>query len=151
LYVKLHDAVVSTLAFPVLVRISVQSSWLATVEAEQLVTDACTRAVEVKVPNRPKTKPAIAIAAMRVMAIRITVASTGLIALRFRCRVILILVSSYEEAVAEKRAFPPLARIMDPVTCTPAPAAGDARAFPHEAVVSDPPDGTLPPLAMTPV
>jgi len=47
---------------------------------EQFVTLACTLAVEVKVPNRPKTKPAMAIAAMRVMAMRMTVASTGLIA-----------------------------------------------------------------------
>jgi len=31
-------------------------------------------------PNRPKTNPAMAMAAMRVMAMRMTVAKTGLIA-----------------------------------------------------------------------
>ena len=36
-----------------------------------------------KVPNRPKTKPAMAIAAMRVIAMRMTVARTGEIAFLF--------------------------------------------------------------------
>jgi len=45
-----------------------------------VVTLAETCAVLVNVPNRPKTKPAIAIAAMRVMAISMTVARTGEIA-----------------------------------------------------------------------
>jgi len=76
----------------------------------------------VKVPNRPKTKPAIATAAMRVMAMRITVANTGLIALRLLGGRILNLGGSYEEAVAEKSAFPPLAKITEPVIWTPDPA-----------------------------
>ena len=44
---------------------------------------ALTCAVDVKVPNRPKTKPAMAMAAMRVMAMRMTVASTGEMAFLF--------------------------------------------------------------------
>jgi hypothetical protein len=43
-------------------------------------TDALTWAELVNVPKRPNTKPATAMAAMRVIAMRITVARTGEIA-----------------------------------------------------------------------
>ena len=54
------------------------------VGAEQVTVDELIVSVAelVNVPNRPNTKPATAMAAMRVIAIRITVARTGLIALR---------------------------------------------------------------------
>jgi len=119
--VKVQGPTTYAFALPELVKMSVHASCPATAAHE--VTLAWIRAVDVKVPNRPKTKPAIAIAAMRVMAISMTVASTGLIALRLVGGAILILIASYEEAVAEKRAFPPFARMTDPVTCTPAVAA----------------------------
>ena len=45
------------------------------------VTETC--AVLVNDPNRPNTKPAMAMAAMRVMAMRMTVASTGEMAFLF--------------------------------------------------------------------
>jgi len=44
-----------------------------------VVLAAETVAVFVNVPKRPNTKPAIAMAAMRVIAMRMTVAKTGLI------------------------------------------------------------------------
>jgi hypothetical protein len=46
-----------------------------------LVVVALTCAELVKLPNRPNTNPAIAMAAMSVMAMRMTVANTGEIAL----------------------------------------------------------------------
>ena len=49
--------------------------------SEVLITD--TRAVLVNDPKRPKTNPAMAMAAMRVMAMRMTVASTGEMAFLF--------------------------------------------------------------------
>jgi len=61
-----------------------QISWTAKV---QLVTLALTVAVFVNVPNRPNTKPAMAIAAMRVIAIKMTVANTGEIAFLLPVRV----------------------------------------------------------------
>ncbi len=45
--------------------------------AGQLTTEAVTVAELVNDPNRPKTNPAIAMAAMRVIAMRMTVARTG--------------------------------------------------------------------------
>ncbi len=45
-----------------------------------LAPDSETCAEDVNDPKRPKTNPAIAIAAIRVMAIKITVARTGEIA-----------------------------------------------------------------------
>ena len=52
-------------------------------ELAQLATLADICAVLVKVPNRPNTNPAMAMAAMRVMAMRMTVASTGEMAFLF--------------------------------------------------------------------
>jgi len=114
----------------------------------QEVTLACTRAVDVKVPNRPKTKPAMAIAAMRVMAMRITVANTGLIALRLLDGMILIVTNSYEP-VAEKRAFPPFARITAPVTWLPTVAAWPATV--QVTPLSDDPAVMVPPAPTAPV
>jgi len=49
----------------------------------KVVCDIVTCAELVNDPNRPKTNPAIAIAAIRVMAISMTVASTGEMAFLF--------------------------------------------------------------------
>jgi len=58
--------------------------WTFTVQeppaSEQVTATAETCAELVNDPNRPNTNPAMAIAAIRVMAIRMTVASTGEIA-----------------------------------------------------------------------
>ena len=67
-------------AVPVLLRVTVQSYG----EVAEHVAVAVTSALEVNDPNRPNTNPAMAMAAMRVMAMRMTVAMTGEIAfLRF--------------------------------------------------------------------
>jgi len=50
------------------------------VPAKQLTTDSWRLALLVKVPKRPNTKPAIAMAAISVMAMSMTVARTGEIA-----------------------------------------------------------------------
>jgi len=55
----------------------VYTTWL------RFVDTTWTRAELVNDPNRPKTNPAIAIAAMSVMAMRMTVASTGEMAFLF--------------------------------------------------------------------
>jgi hypothetical protein len=60
------------LAVPVLLRLTVQNA----VEAMQEAV-AVTCALEVNEPNRPNTNPAIAMAAIRVMAMSMTVAMTG--------------------------------------------------------------------------
>jgi len=69
--------VADALDVPVLVRLTVHVAGLA-------VTHDTTRAVTVAElvndPNRPNTKPATAMAAMRVMAMRMIVARTGVIA-----------------------------------------------------------------------
>ncbi len=76
-----HVVPIFVFAVPPLNRESVQVP-CAPVPAEHVVTDAVTCAVLVNDPNRPNTNPAMAMAAMRVIAMRITVASTGDIALR---------------------------------------------------------------------
>ena len=70
----------AVLPLPVFVRVSVQTGETTLVHTTEL---ALTRAVLVNVPKRPNTKPATAIAAMRVMAMRMTVASTGEMAFLF--------------------------------------------------------------------
>lgn len=60
---------------PLLVRVTVYEPSTAERPTELTLT----RAVLVNDPNRPKTKPAIPIAAINVIAIRMTVARTGLI------------------------------------------------------------------------
>jgi len=62
-----------TLEVPELVNDRVHTP-VATLHEE---TDTLTWAELVNDPNRPKTNPAMAMAAMRVMAMRMTVASTG--------------------------------------------------------------------------
>jgi len=71
--------VVATLEVPELVRTSVHTLVAPTHE----VTCALTCAELVNEPNRPNTNPAMAMAAMRVMAMRMTVASTGEMAFLF--------------------------------------------------------------------
>jgi len=72
----MEHALTTTLEVPELVRMRVQVPLVLL----QSVTWAATCAELVNDPNRPKTNPAMAMAAMRVMAIRITVAKTGEIA-----------------------------------------------------------------------
>lgn len=64
----------ATLLVPVLVRKSVQDSG---VRPQFELPEAETNAELVKVPNRPKMNPEIAVAAISVTAIMITVARTG--------------------------------------------------------------------------
>jgi hypothetical protein len=78
--VRLHEAVTDVLALPELVNMRAHVSGAAPALEVQEVTLAWTLAVLVNDPNRPNTKPAMAMAAMSVMAISITVARTGLIA-----------------------------------------------------------------------
>jgi len=76
--------VTATLDVPVLVSVTVHWLLFATVvpavPAVHFVTCADTCAELVNDPNRPNTNPAMAMAAMRVIAMRMTVAKTGLIA-----------------------------------------------------------------------
>jgi len=73
---RMLHAVACTFDVPVLVKTTTQTS----VAEVQDVTCADTWAELVKDPKSPNTKPAIAMAAMSVIAIRITVARTGEIA-----------------------------------------------------------------------
>jgi len=68
-------------AVPLLFRVRVQTGLATSGVAPQDTTDAVTVAVFVNDPKRPKTKPAMAMAAIKVIAISMTVAKTGLIAL----------------------------------------------------------------------
>jgi len=67
---------------PVAAQVGAAYAVLATA-AVRFVTLALTCAELVNDPNRPNTNPAIAMAAMRVMAMRMTVASTGEMAFLF--------------------------------------------------------------------
>jgi hypothetical protein len=69
----------AALAVPVFCRVRTQLRPLT----EQVTEIACTVAELVKVPKRPNTKPATAMAAMRVIAMRMTVARTGEMAFLF--------------------------------------------------------------------
>ena len=71
--------VTATLDVPVLVKVTMQVSDVPV----QDVTCALTCAELVNEPKRPNTNPAMAMAAMRVMAMRMTVASTGEMAFLF--------------------------------------------------------------------
>jgi len=77
---KLQAPVMAVLATPVLCRKRVQTSGVPAHEA----APAETIAVLAKVPSRPNMYPAAASADIRVTAIRITVARTGVIALDLR-------------------------------------------------------------------
>jgi len=75
------QAVITALEVPVLVSDRVHTSLLGTAPARvHDITLAEICAELVNDPKRPNTNPAIAIAAIKVIAIRITVARTGLIA-----------------------------------------------------------------------
>jgi len=79
---RLHP-VTATFDVPVFLNVTRQAGPLALLVWAQRLTDAETWAELVNDPKRPKTNPAMATAAMRVIAIRITVASTGEIAFLF--------------------------------------------------------------------
>jgi len=83
------------------------------------VTLAETWAELVKEPNKPKTKPAIAIAAISVMAISITVANTGEIA--FLClRLLMCMLVAFYDQTPVNGAVAPLLRETEPTACDPA-------------------------------
>jgi len=73
----------------------------------------------VKVPKRPNTKPAIAIAAINVIAMSITVAKTGEIPLLRLALWIFNLVVAPYEATAENARGEPLATTREPDTAAP--------------------------------
>ncbi len=76
-----HEQPVRVVAeLPVLERVKIHLAVPCT-PAVQLAEVTATVAVLVNDPKRPKTKPAMAMAAMSVIAIRITVARTGEMAL----------------------------------------------------------------------
>ena len=77
----MEQPAIAVLDVPVLVSVTTHSASVASAALEHSVTVALTAAELVNDPNRPNTNPAMAIAAMRVMAIRMTVASTGEMAL----------------------------------------------------------------------
>ena len=77
----MEQALIAVFEVPELVRLTVQTTLAP--DTVQLVTCADTWAEEVKLPKSPNTNPAMAIAAMRVMAMRMTVASTGEMAFLF--------------------------------------------------------------------
>jgi len=79
--VTLHTVPTLVLAVPEFVRLTVH---VAFAPREHVTMDAVTLAELVNDPKRPNTNPAIAIAAIRVIAISMTVARTGLIAF-LRC------------------------------------------------------------------
>jgi len=70
----------TALEVPVFMIVTVPVGPAASVPCTKAALTSETRAVLVNDPKRPKTNPAMAMAAMRVMAMRMTVAKTGLIA-----------------------------------------------------------------------
>jgi len=70
-----------TFDVPVFVSVMVHASLVAAVVQDDTCADTCAELVND--PNRPNTNPAMAMAAMRVMAMRMTVASTGEMAFLF--------------------------------------------------------------------
>jgi len=80
----MEHALTWTLEVPLFVKVSVHIACPLVPAAEpHAVTAALTFAELVNDPNRPNTNPAIAMAAMSVMAMRMTVASTGEMAFLF--------------------------------------------------------------------
>jgi len=94
----------------------------ATVFAGTETETTLTCAELVNDPNRPKTKPAMAIAAIKVIAIRMTVASTGLIAFRLRVLFWGFILCPYWK-IPVKETTPPLDMDIEPVNSTPLGAA----------------------------
>jgi len=98
---------------PLLIMLSVHTSPVPAVQT-QLVTLADTWAVFVNDPKRPKTKPAMAIAAIKVIAIRMTVARTGEIAFLLPAGCVSFIVVAYGN-VPVKDAEPPFDKDAEPV------------------------------------
>jgi len=83
------QAVTATFDVPMFLSVTRQAGPLALLVWAQRMTDPETCAELVNDPNRPNTNPAMAMAAMRVMAMSMTVANTGEIAFLFRLLLIL--------------------------------------------------------------
>jgi len=94
---------------------------------------ALTCAEDVKVPNSPNTNPAMAMAAMSVIAIKITVARTGEIAF-LRLLLILKMVPFYDQ-VPENATDAPLLRLNWPTACEPTVCPAVAAVWMHVTVV----------------
>ena len=77
-------------------------------------------------PNRPNTNPAIAIAAINVIAIKITVARTGLIAFLLLGLLILNVGLLFYDQTPENGTDAPLPMLNEPTACEP--TAGSAPA-----------------------
>jgi len=107
---------------PVFVRTTVHWLLLAVTAAGpamHAVTRAVTCAELVNDPNRPKTNPAMATAAMRVMAMRMTVARTGEIAfLRLLMFNLCPTLRVYDQT-PENGTEAPLLRLNWPIACEP--------------------------------
>jgi len=112
--------VTATLLVPVFLRMTRQLPFVALKFDLQLVTWAVTCAELVNDPKRPNTNPAIAIAAMRVIAMRITVARTGEIAfLSLGLLILKICYLSYDQT-PENGTEAPLLSANEPVAVEPA-------------------------------
>jgi len=113
-----------TLEVPVLIDVTVPDSQGDAPAWAKDTSTTSTLAELVNDPNRPKTNPAMAMAAMRVMAIRITVAKTGLIAFLRLALLICILCYLLYEKTPVNGTCPPFERAALPVNaCPEAPAA----------------------------
>jgi hypothetical protein len=115
-------------------------------------------------PKRPKTNPAMATAAMSVIAIRITVARTGEIAF-LRLDVVILKMVPFYDQTPENVTDAPLLRLNWPTACEPIVCARvatscvqvtdsepDAGTVPDGAALqatADPPIWTLPPVTAT--
>jgi len=115
----------------------------------QEVTCMLTCAELVNDPNRPKTNPAMAMAAMRVMAISITVAKTGLIAFLFFLMFMGWSTASYADQTPENGTDAPLLIEKEPIAWAPIAAVpATARVQVTPAVVAPaliaPPPVTVP-------
>jgi len=85
----------------------------------QVTTAALTLAVLVNEPKRPKTKPATAMAAISVIAMRITVARTGEIAFLLRVGILKLCVTLLYGNIPLNAADPPLESESDPTYDSP--------------------------------
>jgi hypothetical protein len=110
------DPVGVVLAVPLLMSENVHTVGAAVVQA---TTAALTRAVLVNVPKRPNTKPATAIAAISVIAMRITVARTGEIAFLLRLGIIKLCFTLLYGNTPLNAADPPLESESDPTYASP--------------------------------
>jgi len=109
-------AVGVVLAVPVLVQYIVQTGVVPSVQVVDVVV---TVAVFVNDPNRPKTNPAIAIAAISVMAIRMTVARTGEIAFLLPAWCVSCIFRRLYGSVPDRSTLPPLDSDAVPVNAEP--------------------------------